>query len=249
MAKKLSDRHFGIGADGIILIENSDKADFKMRIFNCDGSEAQMCGNGIRCVGKYVYDNGLTSKQELKIETLAGIKDLTLICKDGKCNSVKVDMGEPKFKSNDLPYRQGEEINKDLYIPIGDKVFRFTVVSMGNPHAVAFVENVDAVPLEEYGPIIENHFAFPNRTNVEFVEIKDKNHIKMRVWERGTGKTMACGTGACASAVASGVNGYTGENVEVELPGGNLEVEWHHDNHIYMKGPATTVFTGEIEEK
>lgn len=245
--KILSDRHFGIGADGIILIENSNKADFKMRIFNSDGSEAEMCGNGIRCVGKYVYDNGLTDKEEIQIETLAGIKKLKLSCQNHICNLVEVDMGEPKFKSIDIPSIEGEEINKDLYISIDDRTFRFTVVSMGNPHAVTFVENVEEIPLELYGPIIENHPKFPNKTNVEFVQVKDSNHIKMRVWERGAGETLACGTGACASVVASGVNGYTNEDVVVELPGGKLNIKWKNDNHVYMKGPATKVFDGEMQ--
>lgn len=247
MARKFSDRHFGIGSDGIILIENSSVADFKMRIFNSDGSEAEMCGNGIRCVGKYVYDNGLTDKKEISIETLSGIKQLTLYCDNGVCNEVEVDMGEPTFKSIDLPTIMDEEMTKDLKIKVKDKDFRFTLVSMGNPHAITFVENVDEIPLEQYGPLIENNEIFPNRTNVEFVQINDKKNIKMRVWERGAGETFACGTGACASVVAGGINGYTDSNVMVELPGGNLNVVWDNNNHIYMTGPATKVFEGEIE--
>ena len=247
ISKKFSDRHFGIGADGIILIQNSDIADFKMRIFNSDGSEAEMCGNGIRCVGKYVYDNGLTHKENITIETLAGVKKLKLFCEDGICNEIEVNMGEPKFKNKDLPNIENEEITKDLKIKVDDKDFRFTVISMGNPHAITFVESIEEIPLEKYGPIIENHELFPNRTNVEFVEIQDKNHIKMRVWERGAGETFACGTGACACVAAGGVNGYTDSNVEVELPGGKLNIKWNEDNSIYMKGPASKVFDGEIE--
>lgn len=218
-----------------------------MRIFNSDGSEAEMCGNGIRCVGKYVYDNQLTDKEEINIETLAGIKKLRLFCKDNVCYSVRVDMGEPKFKSIDLPEIENEEVNKDLYISIENEIFRFTVVSMGNPHAITFVEDVNKIPIERYGPMIENNSLFPNKTNVEFVEIKDRNCIKMRVWERGSGETLACGTGACASVVASGVNGYTSEEVKVELPGGNLNIKWCNDNHVYMEGTATKVFEGEVD--
>lgn len=229
------------------MIEDSNIADFKMRMFNSDGSEAQMCGNGIRCVGKYVYDNGLTNKKNITVETLAGIKELTLLCDDKVCNEVKVDMGEPRFKDSDLPSIQGEEITKDLDISVGDDKYRFTLVSMGNPHAITFVEDVDKIPIEKYGPIIEKNSMFPNRTNVEFVQINDKNNIKMRVWERGTGETYACGTGACASVVAGGINGYTDENVNVELLGGNLNINWGEDNHIYMTGPATKIFEGKIE--
>ncbi len=217
-----------------------------MRIFNSDGSEAEMCGNGIRCVGKYVYDHHLTDKQIVTIETLAGIKKLKLFCDNGKCQMVQVDMGEPKFISEDLPNVEGEKINRNFDVTIGDKLFRFTVLSMGNPHAITFVEDVNKIPIETYGPIIENHSAFPNKTNVEFVQIKDRDHIKMRVWERGVGETMACGTGACASAIASGVNGYTNENVTVELPGGNLNIQWGSNNHVYMEGPAVEVFDGQI---
>lgn len=243
----MSDRHFGIGGDGIILIENSDLADFRMRIFNSDGSEAEMCGNGIRCVGKYVYDNGLTNKKNISIETLAGIKNLKLSCDKGKCYEVEVDMGEPIFKDTELPTIQDEEMTKDLKLNVGGEDYRFTLVSMGNPHAITFVEDVDKIPIEKYGPMIENNKIFPNRTNVEFVQIDDKNHIKMRVWERGAGETFACGTGACASVVAGGINGYTGDEVTVELPGGNLNIKWDKNNHIYMKGTATKVFEGEID--
>ena len=246
LVQKLSDRHFGIGSDGVVLIEKSNLADFKMRIFNSDGSEAEMCGNGIRCVGKYVYEKGLTGKEKIFIETLAGIKELKLYCENGICDKVCVDMGEPAFKSEDLPTFLDEKITKDLKLKIDDIEFRFTLVSMGNPHAITFVEDVRNIPLEKYGPIVENDSIFPHRTNVEFVEIKDKNHIKMRVWERGTGETLACGTGACASVVAGGVNGYTDSEVIAELLGGKLSIKWDKNNHIYMTGPATTIFEGEI---
>ena len=230
--QKLSDRHFGIGSDGVVLIEKSNLADFKMRIFNSDGSEAEMCGNGIRCVGKYVYEKGLTDKEKIFIETLAGIKELKLYCKNGICDKVCVDMGEPAFKSEDLPTFLDEKITKDLKLKIDDIEFRFTLVSMGNPHAITFVEDVRNIPLEKYGPIVENDSIFPRRTNVEFVEIKDKNHIKMRVWERGTGETLACGTGACASVVAGGVNGYTDSEVIAELPGGKLSIKWDKNKRV-----------------
>lgn len=247
MVCKLSDRHFGIGGDGVILIEDSNLADFKMRIFNSDGSEAEMCGNGIRCVGKYVYDKRLIDKQEISIETMAGIKNLKLMCENGICSKVCVDMGEPVFKSEDLPTFLDKKVTKDLKLEIDDKNFRFTLVSMGNPHAVTFVDNIQEIPLEKYGPVVENDSIFPNRTNVEFVEIEDKKHIKMRVWERGSGETLACGTGACACIVAGGVNGYLDNEVEVKLLGGNLNIKWDKNNHVYMTGPATTVFEGSIK--
>ncbi len=247
VVKKLSDRHFGIGGDGVILIENSNLADFKMRIFNSDGSEAEMCGNGIRCVGKYVYDQELINKEDVSIETLAGIKNLKLFCEDGVCHKVCVDMGEPFFKSEDLPTFLDEKITKDLELEVDGKAFRFTLVSMGNPHAVTFVENVNEIPIHKYGAMVENDSIFPNRTNVEFVEIRDKGHIKMRVWERGAGETLACGTGACASVVAGAVNGYLDSDVLVELLGGTLNIKWDKNNHVYMIGSATTSFEGKIE--
>lgn len=243
----MSDRHLGIGSDGIILIENSNLADFKMRIFNSDGSEAEMCGNGIRCVGKYVYDKRLITEKEIKIETLAGIKQLKLFCDNRICYKVCVDMGEPAFKGEDLPTFLDEKVTKDLKLEVDDKEFRFTLVSMGNPHAITFAEDVSDIFLEKYGFIVENYDIFPNRTNVEFVEIKDKKHIKMRVWERGTGETLACGTGACASVVAGVVNEYLDNEAEVELPGGKLNIKWDKNNHVYMTGPATMVFEGKIE--
>ena len=251
MAKKFSDRHFGIGSDGLILIEKPTvkNADYKMRIFNSDGSEAEMCGNGIRCVAKFIHDKGMNNSDKLSIETLAGIKKVKIIEDINKeCNDVIVDMGEPVFQDKNIPYDVYEAFNKDLDLEVNGEKMRFTAVSMGNPHAVTFVENLDDMQIEKYGPKVEYNPIFPNRTNVEFVEIIDKNNIKVRVWERGVGETYACGTGACAAMVASGINGYTDENVTVNLPGGKLKIEWGKDNHIYMEGPAATVYEGQIED-
>ena len=250
LTKRISDRHFGIGADGLILIDKPENSnsDFKMRIFNSDGSEAEMCGNGIRCVAKLIHDNELSNKDKISIETLAGIKKVKILeDEDGKCNEVIVDMGEPIFQDNNIPYDLYEPFNKDLILDVGEEKMRFTVVSMGNPHAVTFVQNLENVPIEKIGPMIENNPIFPNRTNVEFAQVIDKNNIKVRVWERGVGETFACGTGACAAVVAGGINGYTDENVSVNLRGGELKIEWGKDNHIYMQGPATTVYEGRIE--
>lgn len=250
IAKKLSDRHFGIGADGLILIDKPDnkQSDFKMRIFNSDGSEAEMCGNGIRCVAKYIHDHKLSDSDKISIDTLAGIKKVKILENEaGECNEAIVDMGEPIFQDKNIPYNVYEPFNKDLDINVENEKMRFTVVSMGNPHAVTFVEDLDDLQIETYGPIIEDNPIFPNRTNVEFVQIIDKNNIRVRVWERGVGETFACGTGACAAVVASGLNGYTDEIVTVSLPGGKLKIEWGKDNHIYMQGPATTVYEGKFE--
>ena len=249
LAQFVSDRHFGIGSDGLILICKSDIADFKMRMFNSDGSEAEMCGNGIRCVGKFVYDKRLTNKTTVSIETLAGIKILQLNTKDGKVETVKVDMGEPILNPKEIPVISKEEPVKNLLIKADDKEFKFTCVSMGNPHAITQVENTDNFDVEKYGKIIEINEVFPKKTNVEFVQIVDKKHIKMRVWERGAGETLACGTGACSVTVAGYLNGITDREVEIELLGGKLYIEWNKkDNHIYMTGPATTVFEGELLE-
>lgn len=249
LAQVVSNRNFGIGSDGLILICKSEKADFKMRMFNSDGSEAEMCGNGIRCVGKFVYDKGLTQKTEVTIETLAGIKTLQLNVKEGKVETVKVDMGEPILEPNEIPVISEEKPVKNLKLKAEDKEFVFTCVSMGNPHAITIVENTKEFDVEKYGKVLEVDKAFPNKTNVEFIEIVDKNNIKMRVWERGAGETLACGTGACASVVACVLNNLTERNVNVELLGGKLEIEWNkNDNHIYMTGPAVTVFEGELIE-
>ena len=247
LAQFVSNRHFGIGSDGLILICKSEKADFKMRMFNSDGSEAEMCGNGIRCVGKFVYDKGLTQKTEVTIETLAGIKTVQLNVKNGKVETVKVDMGEPILEPKEIPVISEEKPVKNLKLKAEDKEFVFTCVSMGNPHAITIVDNTKEFDVEKYGKVLEVNKAFPNKTNVEFIEIVDKNNIKMRVWERGAGETLACGTGACASVVACVLNNLTERNVNVELLGGKLEIEWNkNDNHVYMTGPAVTVFEGEL---
>ena len=252
---KLSNRHFGIGSDGLILICSSDKADFKMRMFNSDGTEAEMCGNGIRCVGKYVYDKGLTKKEKLSIETKAGIKYLDLFIKNNKVVKVTVDMGEPIFKEDLIPVTNFDEKITLADIEYGkvttktdEKIFSLTCVSMGNPHAITYVSNLDNFDVEMYGKALENDGHFPKKTNVEFIEIVDRKTIKMRVWERGSGETLACGTGACASVVASILNGLTERKVKVLLLGGTLDIEWKKDNHVYMTGEATTVFEGEINE-
>ena len=252
LAKIISDRHFGVGSDGLILIKSSKKADFKMQMFNSDGTEAEMCGNGIRCVGKYVYDKGLTDKTTLKIETLAGIKVLNLNVEGGKVKTVKVDMGEPILDYKLIPAKDGKVYkSKDgikfykVNINIEGDLKELTCVSMGNPHGIDFANNIEKLKIEKFGPIIEVDEHFPNKVNAEFIEILDKHNIKMRVWERGAGETLACGTGACASVVASFLNGYTERNVTVELLGGKLEIEWNkEDNHVYMTGPAETVFEG-----
>ena len=247
LAQFVSNRHFGIGSDGLILICKSEKADFKMRMFNSDGSEAEMCGNGIRCVGKFVYDKGLTQKTEVTIETLAGIKTVQLNVKNGKVETVKVDMGEPILEPKEIQVISEEKPVKNLKLKAEDKEFVFTCVSMGNPHAITIVDNTKEFDVEKYGKVLEVNKAFPNKTNVEFIEIVDKNNIKMRVWERGAGETLACGTGACASVVACVLNNLTERNVNVELLGGKLEIEWNkNDNHVYMTGPAVTVFEGEL---
>ena len=247
LAQFVSNRNFGIGSDGLIFICKSEIADFKMRMFNSDGSEAEMCGNGIRCVGKFVYDKGLTNKTEVTIETLAGVKTLQLNVEKGKVKTVRVDMGEPILMPREIPVISEEEPVKNLKLKAKDKEFTFTCVSMGNPHAITFVENTKEFDVETYGKILEVDKAFPNKTNVEFIEIVDKNHINMRVWERGAGETLACGTGACASVVACCLNGLTENKVNVELLGGILEIEWNkEDNHVYMTGPAVTVFEGEL---
>lgn len=247
LAQFISNRNFGIGSDGLILICKSEIADFKMRMFNSDGSEAEMCGNGIRCVGKFVYDKGFTSKTEVTIETLAGIKKLKLFVKEGKVEKVRVDMGEPILEPTEIPVISEEIPVKNLYIKVKEKEFTFTCVSMGNPHAITIVDDVENFDVETYGKEVEKNEVFPNKTNVEFIEIINKNCVKMRVWERGAGETLACGTGACAVVVATILNELTENKVKVKLLGGDLEIEWNKDNnHIYMTGPAVTVFEGEL---
>lgn len=249
LAQFVSDRHFGVGSDGLILICASDICDFKMKMYNMDGSEAQMCGNGIRCVGKFVYDKGLTNKTNITVETLAGVKVLNLNVKNGKVETVKVDMGEPILEAEKIPVISDEkEQVKNLKIVTLDKDFNFTCVSMGNPHAITIVEDVDTFDVEKYGSVLEIDKHFPEKANIEFIQIINRNTIKMRVWERGSGETMACGTGACATAVACNLNGLVEDEVTVKLLGGDLNIRWNkEDNHIYMTGPATTVFEGEIE--
>ena len=250
LAKFVSNRHFGIGSDGLILICKSDSADFKMRMFNSDGSEAEMCGNGIRCVGKFVYDKGLTDKTTVKIETLAGIQTLVLNTKDGKVETARVDMGEPILEAEKIPVISKEQPVKNLELEAENKKFKFTCVSMGNPHAITIVENTKEFDVEKYGKILEVDKAFPKKANIEFAQIIDKENIKMRVWERGAGETLACGTGACATAVACNLNGLTDRKVNIELLGGTLNIEWNEkDNHVYMTGPAVTVFDGELYEE
>ena len=246
LAKYMSDRHFGVGADGLILILPSSKADFSMRMFNADGSEAEMCGNGIRCVAKFVYDKCLTDKKIITVDTKAGIKTLTLNVVGKYVDTVKVDMGIPKYESECIPVISNTKIAKNLKIEILDKIFDVTCVSMGNPHTVIFVDDVDSFDVKKYGELIEKNEMFPQRTNVEFVEIKDNSNIKMRVWERGTGETLACGTGACACVVACVLNGLTSRNVRVQLLGGNLDILYNDNNHVYMTGPAKTVFEGKL---
>ena len=247
LAQIISNRHFGIGSDGLILICSSEIADFKMRMFNSDGSEAEMCGNGIRCVGKFVYDKGLTNKTTLKIETLAGVKELKLNLKEGKVDTVRVDMGEPILEAEKIPVVSSEKMAKNLELEIEEREFNFTCVSMGNPHAITFIEKVENFEVEKYGSKIEVNERFPKKTNVEFIEIVNKEYIKMRVWERGAGETLACGTGACASVVAGIINNLIERKVTVELLGGILEIEWNkEDNHVYMTGPAVTVYEGEL---
>ena len=250
LAKFVSNRHFGIGSDGLILICKSEVADFKMRMFNSDGSEAEMCGNGIRCVGKFVYDKGLTNKTTVKIETLAGIKTLILNIKDGKVETARVDMGEPILEAEKIPVISTEKPVKNLELEAENKKFKFTCVSMGNPHAITIVENTKEFDVEKYGKVLEIDKAFPKKANIEFAQIIDRQNINMRVWERGAGETLACGTGACATAVACNLNGLTDRKVNIELLGGTLNIEWNeNDNHVYMTGPAVTVFDGELYEE
>lgn len=254
----VSDRHFGIGSDGLILILNSKVADFKMEIYNADGSQAEMCGNGIRCVAKFVYDKGLTEKTKLKIETLAGIKELELNVENGKVKTVKVDMGEPILEAEKIPVYIDEKMKsegitptsviKNLKLEAYNQNFTFTCVSMGNPHAITFIDNVEKFDVKKFGSVFEVAKAFPKKSNIEFVEIVDKENINMRVWERGSGETMACGTGSCSSVVACILNNKTSNKVKVHLLGGELYIEWNKENnHIYMTGPAKIVFEGKID--
>lgn len=247
MAKKVSNRNFGIGSDGLIMINPSDVADFEMEVYNADGSRSEMCGNGIRCVGKYVYDYGLTEKEHISVETLAGIKYLDLTVEDGKVKLVKVDMGNPELVPANIPIVADGDRVIDEPINVNGTEYRMTGVSMGNPHAVVYVEDVKGLDIEKIGPAFENHERFPNRVNTEFVKVLDQNTVEMRVWERGSGETMACGTGACAVAVACILNGLTEDKVTVKLLGGDLQIEWDKEaDKVYMTGPAEVSFDGEI---
>ena len=247
LAKKISDRHYGVGSDGLIMINPSDKADFEMEMYNADGSRGEMCGNGIRCVAKYVYDYGLTDKTSISVETLAGIKYLDLTVEDGKVVLVKVDMGKPMLRPEEVPVVSEKEEVIDEPITVDGQEYRMTCVSMGNPHAVVFIDqDVKEFPLETVGVKFENHERFPKRVNTEFVNVLDRHTAQMRVWERGSGATLACGTGACAVAVACALNGLTEDEVTVKLLGGDLQIKWDREkNTVYMTGPAEVVFDGE----
>ena len=248
VVRRLSDRHFGIGGDGVIFINPSKEADFEMEMYNMDGSRAEMCGNGIRCVAKFVYDKGLTDKTSISVISCGKIKYLTLSIENGKVSTVRVNMGSPILKAKDIPVISDKEEVIGDEIEVAGETYKMTCVSMGNPHAVVFVDEVAGLPLEKIGPLFENHVRFPKRVNTEFVKVLDENTVEMRVWERGTGETLACGTGACATVVACVLNGLTKEQVTVKLLGGNLQIQWDRvSNLIYMTGPATTVFEGEIE--
>ena len=248
VVRRLSDRHFGIGGDGVIFINPSKEADFEMEMYNMDGSRAEMCGNGIRCVAKFVYDKGLTDKTSISVISCGKIKYLTLTVENGKVSTVEVNMGSPILKAENVPVISDKEEVIGDEIEVDGEIYKMTCVSMGNPHAVVFMNEVEGLPLEKMGPLFENHARFPKRINTEFVKVLDENTVEMRVWERGTGETLACGTGACATVVACVLNGLTKEQVTVKLLGGNLQIQWDRvSNLIYMTGPATTVFEGEIE--
>lgn len=247
LAREMSDRHTGIGGDGIILILPSDKADFRMRIFNADGSEAKMCGNGSRCVAKYIHDFNLSDANPIHLETLAGIKVLSLIMDPvtGEVDRVTVDMGAPVWEPEQVPVKFAGKRMMMQPVPVGETVVMVSAVSMGNPHGVVIVDRLDEnTPVSTLGPILDTHEMWPDRANIEFVEVKSRDEISMRVWERGSGETMACGTGACASVVACHEAGLTSSKVTVHLLGGDLEIEIAPDGHVMMTGPATTVFTG-----
>lgn len=244
----LSDRHFGVGGDGVIFINPSSEADFEMEMYNADGSRAEMCGNGIRCVAKYVYDKGLTDKEEFTIVSAGMRKQISLTVKEGKAAAARVNMGRPELAAEKIPVISKEKQVIDEEILVEGKPYRMTCVSMGNPHAVVFMEDVKHMRIEEIGPSFENHPRFPKRINTEFVRVIDRHNVEMRVWERGTGETLACGTGCCATATACVLNGLTDRKVTVHVPGGSLLIEWNEkEDTIYMTGPAETVFEGEID--
>ncbi len=249
ISKFVSDRHFGIGADGLILIQPSQQADFKMAMYNADGSQGEMCGNAIRCVAKYVYDHGMTDKTQISIDTLAGIKYLELTLEHGEVSQVRVNMGTPCLTADKIPVVAETEQVVNVPIDVGGRTCRITAVSMGNPHCVLFLEeDVRTLDLSAIGPHFENHPRFPKRINTEFVNVIDEHTLRMRVWERGSGETLACGTGSCASAVAAMLNGKCDREVTVLLTGGKLNIAWEgSDAPVYMTGPAVKVFEGEIE--
>ena len=246
-AKKLSDRHFGIGSDGLVLICPSDKADFRMDMYNSDGSQAEMCGNATRCVGKYVYDKGLTDKTEITLETLAGIKILKLNVVDGSVKSVCVNMGSPELTPKNIPIDSSLDRFIQQPVEVDGREYLVTGVSMGNPHAVTFIDDTDSLEIEKIGPKFENHELFPRRINTEFAQIVDRGTIKMRVWERGAGETLACGTGACATLVAAALSDFVDDEADLKLIGGTLHIKWDKkENNIYMTGPAEFVFDGTV---
>ena len=246
-AKFVSDRHFGIGSDGLILIKPSEKADFEMEMYNADGSRGNMCGNGIRCVAKYVYEHGLTTKTQIRVDTLSGVKELNLTIENEKVALVRVNMGKPEFTAKKIPVISEKEQVIRQPIQVAGNTYEMTCVSMGNPHCVVFIDDMDCLDMEKTGPAFENHSCFPDRVNTEFVKIIDNHTLEMRVWERGSGETLACGTGACAVAAASIKNGFTNDTVTVRLRGGELQIEWDQESgDIYMTGPAEEVFEGEI---
>jgi len=246
LAIKLSNRNFGIGSDGLVLILPSKIADFRMQMFNSDGSEAEMCGNASRCVGKYIYDNDLTTEKEMTLETGAGVKYITLLDGDKKGRKVTVDMGEPILSPALIPVQIADDPVLNFPLDIDGEIWKISCVSMGNPHAVIFMEGIHDLELPVIGPKFEKHPVFPRKTNTEFIEVVDRNTLNMRVWERGAGETLACGTGACAAAVAAVLNNYCDRKITIHLLGGDLEIEWNpQNNHIYMTGEAVTVFEGE----
>lgn len=255
LVRHISDRHFGIGGDGVIFINPSAEADFEMEMYNADGSRAEMCGNGIRCVAKYVYDKGLTDKTDISVISCGQIKYLQLFLKEGQVDTVRVNMGAPELRPERIPVtvaEAGMPLEKERIVSapiiVQGKEYKMTCVSMGNPHAVIFLEDVTNLEIEQIGPYFENHERFPKRINTEFVKVLDKKTVQMRVWERGTGETLACGTGCCATVVACILNGLTDEKVTVKLLGGEIEIEWDREaNLVYMTGPAVTVFEGEYD--
>ena len=247
LARLVSDRHFGVGGDGLICICPSDKADFAMDMYNADGSQGQMCGNGIRCVAKYVYERGMTKKSVIDVETGAGVKTLWMNIENGVVDSVRVCMGKPEFTAAKVPVLTESEVFINQPLEVGGMQWSVTAVSVGNPHAVVFVDNVDWLDLPTIGPLFENHPLFPERINTEFVQVIDRNTLKMRVWERGSGETLACGTGSTAALAAAVVNGRCEPSVKMQLRGGELNIDWDRDvDLIYMTGPAVTVFDGEL---